>query len=473
MKMKNVKQHLGLLILVVMCVLLLGACKDFLDIDPPETEVVSKVVFENNTSATSAVLSIYGEFMRSSTAINTSVLLAQAADEMVSVANPPQVNYYTNNLSAKDNNDFWTIHYQTIYRANSVLEGLSNSTAIQGQLKSQLQGEALFVRAFFHFYLVNLFGDVPYITTTNYKENNLAPRMPAGNVYQQILTDFKLSKALLTDKFPNAANVPGNERVRPNRGAAHAMLARTYLFMGDWQNAILEADSVINNTANYELLGDLNAVFKMNSKETVWAMMPSAVSQTNTFEGSVFILSQPPSFLRPLSVSPELMKAFEAGDKRRTNWVGTFMTYNYPHKYKVAIANGLPASEYSMVIRLAELYLIRAEAYARLNQVANAVADINRLRSRARDAAFAGALPAYSPAISQSECLDAVAKERYVELFTEWGHRWLDLKRSGRADAVLKPLKGSNWQTTDQLLPIPESQLINSPAYRGAQNPGY
>lgn len=472
MQMNTIKQHSGILVGIIL-LLLLGGCKKFLTIDPPETEVVSKVVFDNNASATSAMLSIYGELMSSPAATNTSVLLAQSADELISVASPPQVNYYTNSLNAKDNNDFWTAHFKAIYRANSILEGLENSTAIQGQLKSQLRGEALFVRAFFHFYLVNLFGDVPYITRTDYKENNLAPRQPVRQVYKQILTDFKLAKSLLTDKFPNAANSPGNERVRPNKGAAHSMLARTYLYLGDWQNAILEADSVINNTATYELLNDLNAVFKMNSRETIWSLMPSAVSQTNPTEGSIFILSFPPSFLKPLSINPELIKAFEIGDKRRTNWVGTYMTYNFPYKYKVAVTTGLPASEYSMVIRLAELYLIRAEAHAQLNQIAASVADINKLRSRARDVAVAGALPAYPSTLSQSDCLAAVAKERYVELFTEWGHRWFDLKRTGTADAVLKPVKGINWQSTDQLLPIPETQLINSPAYRGAQNPGY
>lgn len=471
--MNTIQQKFGLWMLVAVAISTMAACKGFLSIDPPETEVVSKVVFDNNASATSAMLSIYGEFMRSTTSVNASMLLAQAADELNSVANPPQVNYYSNSLNAKDNNDFWTGHYQSIYRANSVLEGLANSVNVQGQLKDQLKGEALFVRAFFHFYLVNLFGDVPYIRSTDYQENNMAPRRPVAEIYPQILADFKQAKSLLTDKFPNAANVPGNERVRPNKGAAHAMLARTYLYMSDWDNAKLEADSVIDNTATYELLNDLNSVFKMNSRETIWSMMPSAVSQTNAYEGSIFILTLPPSFLKPLTVNNELIKAFEPGDKRRTNWVGTFLGHNYPHKYKVAASAGLPASEYSMVIRLAEMYLIRAEALAQLNKVSEAVADINRLRGRARDAAVANALPAYSVALSQSDCLIAIAKERYTELFTEWGHRWLDLKRTGKADAILRPLKGANWQSTDQLLPIPESQLINSPVYRGAQNPGY
>ncbi|SDL10119.1 SusD family protein [Pedobacter sp. ok626] len=449
------------------------SCKKFLDVGTPETEATAKSVYSNDATATAAMLSVYAEFMRSSTSIDASVCLAQSADELTSLANPPVVNYYTNNLNSFENNDFWTLYYQSIYRANSVLEGLSTSDGVQVAVKDQLKGEALFVRAFFHFYLVNLFGDIPYLTTTNYNVNNVAPRMPVVQVYGQIIEDLKLAKRLLTDKFPNAVNVPGDERVRPNKGAARAMLARAYLYSKDWNNAKLEADSVISNTGTYELLPDLNSVFKKNSREAIWQMMPSASGNTNSFEGSVFIMVFPPSFLQPLALSNQVWNAFENGDKRKDKWVGTFLSYHYPYKYKAKIPTDPLISDYAMVIRLAEVYLIRAEAYANLDNIGSAVSDLNRIRSRARDAAVNGALPDYLPTIGKTQCLAAIEKERQVELFTEWGHRWLDLKRTNRADAVLKPLKGANWQLTDLLFPIPDSQINNSPVYKDAQNPGY
>jgi len=72
---------------------------------------------------------------------------------------------------------------------------------------------------------------------------------------------------------------------------------------------------------------------------------------------------------------------------------------------------------------------------------------------------------------NQAALIDAVIHERQVELFTEWGHRWLDLKRTNRADAVLGILKGSNWQSTDILYPIPQSEIQNN--LNIIQNPGY
>jgi starch-binding outer membrane protein, SusD/RagB family len=118
-----------------------------------------------------------------------------------------------------------------------------------------------------------------------------------------------------------------------------------------------------------------------------------------------------------------------------------------------------------MVLRLAEQYLIRAEANLKLGDLAGAASDINTIRSRAG--------LGNTPASTETDLLHAIAQERRIELFTEWGHRWLDLRRYGIVDAVLGPLKGASWNTTDQLYPIPLTQIQNDPAMSHAQNPGY
>jgi hypothetical protein len=116
------------------------------------------------------------------------------------------------------------------------------------------------------------------------------------------------------------------------------------------------------------------------------------------------------------------------------------------------------------VLRLAEQYLIRAEARANQNNIAGAVDDINVIRTRA-------GLPAVSQGVSKDQCLLAIEQERRIELFTEWGHRWFDLKRTNRADAVLSTLKSPNWQSADRLYPIPQSELETDVHLN--QNPGY
>ena len=97
----------------------------------------------------------------------------------------------------------------------------------------------------------------------------------------------------------------------------------------------------------------------------------------------------------------------------------------------------------------------------KLSGSSSAVSDINVIRRRAG--------LADTEALSQAEVLLAIEEERKKELFVEWGHRWLDLKRTQRANLILasKP----NWSPTDLLFPIPESELLNNPNL--IQNPGY
>ena len=125
-----------------------------------------------------------------------------------------------------------------------------------------------------------------------------------------------------------------------------------------------------------------------------------------------------------------------------------------------------PVTEYYTVLRLAEQYLIRAEARAQQKiNLPGAISDLNLIRNRA-------GLDSLSPTLNQQQVMAAVAQERRVELFAEWGHRWLDLKRTGQISAVFNtiPYK-SQYQPFQQLYPIPLGELQNDPNLR--QNPGY
>jgi hypothetical protein len=137
-----------------------------------------------------------------------------------------------------------------------------------------------------------------------------------------------------------------------------------------------------------------------------------------------------------------------------------------PFKYKPFNPDKPETVEYSTVLRLAEQYLIRAEARARQgNDLTGAAEDLNAIRGRA------GATPV-DPNSSQDELLLAVELERRKEFFFEWGHRWFDLKRTGRASVFLAPLKGTTWQSSDELYPIPASEIAQNP-HLNPQNNGY
>jgi starch-binding outer membrane protein, SusD/RagB family len=224
----------------------------------------------------------------------------------------------------------------------------------------------------------------------------------------------------------------------------------------------LSLSNQLIESGQFSLPSDLNAIFLKNSSEAIWQLMPVVANQ-NTKEGGTFILISNPSLV---SLRTQLVNAFEAGDLRRTKWIGTYtsgsQTYYYANKYKERSTSS-PVKEYYMIFRLGEQYLIRAEARALQNNVTGGVSDLNKIRNRAGLSSLTG--------LSQAQLLAAIQQERRFELLAEWGHRWFDLKRTNQADAVLSPLKGSNWQSTDALYPIPDLERQNNSNI--LQNAGY
>ncbi|HTF30713.1 MAG TPA: RagB/SusD family nutrient uptake outer membrane protein, partial [Flavitalea sp.] len=127
--------------------------------------------------------------------------------------------------------------------------------------------------------------------------------------------------------------------------------------------------------------------------------------------------------------------------------------YYYPYKYKSATLDD-PITEYATVFRLGEQYLIRAEARAQQGDILGATDDLNTIRARAGLGNTAATI--------QSDLLAAILHERRVELFTEWGHRWFDLKRTASVDAVMNlvtPQKGGTWSSNWAWYPIPDGEL--------------
>lgn len=429
------------------------SCKKFLEIDPPKNSLVKETVFQNNDQAISAVKGIYATMIATGFASGSSNSVTcvggLSSDELIGY-NAATIPFYENQLFS----DFETLSgvystpYRTIYASNSILEGLEASTGVSPPVKNQLMGEALVVRAFSNFYLVNMFGPVPLQLTTDYKSTQVAFKSKVEDIYRQIIEDLKVAEFLLTDTYPSEG------RVRANRSVAQALLARTYLYLMDWENAEKYADLVLSKSTVYRLV-DPDAVFLPNSLETILQLIPN--TNTNTQEGALFILQATPTVVSLRNSFA--VNAFEIGDKRQASWIRSFTnsfgTYYYPYKYKVKSGN--ITSEYSMVLRVAEQYLIRAEARINQNKIDQGIADLNALRERSRVMSTPtnpNPLPPLQLTLEKESALLAVEQERKVELFTEWGHRWFDLKRTGRANTILSPIK-TNWQTSDLLYPIP------------------
>ena len=392
-------------------------------------------------------------------------------------------NYYTNSLftsnTGSPGTEYWNSAYRFIYICNEAIEGLSASTSLTPAVQQQLLGEAKFTRAFLYFYLVNLYGSVPLATSSDYEVNARLSRSPVDTVYQQIVKDLNDAQGLLADNYmgPDVKTLTP-ERVRPNKWAAMALLARVYLFKGDYPNAEAQATAVINHSSVYGLT-TLDSVFLKNSREAIWQLQP-IFTGWNTEDAKVFIIpASGPSYGylgHPVYLSSDLLNSFEPGDQRSVpgNWIDSVSyavsqterdTVYFPYKYKSATF-GSPVTEYLMVLRLGEQYLIRAEARAHLGE-ATAVDDLNAIRNRA-------GLPNYTGLTDQASLLAAILHERRVELFSEWGHRWLDLKRTNTVDAVMTAAcaaKGGTWQSYQQWYPILASDIEKDQNL--VQNTGY
>ncbi|MBS1533733.1 MAG: RagB/SusD family nutrient uptake outer membrane protein [Bacteroidetes bacterium] len=451
------------LILCLMLLLPLASCDDFVAVDLPSGQLTAPAVFEEVSTARAAMADVYAKLrdsgLISGNASGLSVLMGVYADELDyygDAAAAPQ-HFYQNSLSATDGviAGLWNNSYSEIYAVNAIIEGVAASNKLSQADKNKLTGEALFVRGLVHFYLANLYGDIPYIKTTDYQQNSQVGRLPLVQVYDRVIADLVLAQSLL----PEEADY---ERVLPNKAAATALLARVYLYRGNWAEAANEASAVLNSGV-FLVPTDLDTVFLKDSPETIWQFKPTA-DGINTYEGQSFIFTAGPPPL--VALRAELISAFEPGDMRRSNWVGSIgegsTAWYFARKYKQQTNTG-SSEEYSVVLRAAELYLIRAEARARQGELTSAKDDLNFIRNRAGLAQTA--------ALTQAELLQAILQERRVELFTEHGHRFLDLKRFGQLDAVLGTVK-AGWNASDVLLPLPESELLLNPNLK-PQNAGY
>ncbi|GAA0557833.1 RagB/SusD family nutrient uptake outer membrane protein [Chitinophaga japonensis] len=486
MKSEHITYHHTLMcyrsiLLIVLLTFGLASCKKLITVDAPSTSISSENVYTNDGTATAVLTDIYANLSAQNSSLylgtglpGLSLLASLSADELTlyNLNNNALLSYYINDLTSFTIPNLWEAAYPVIFVTNAAIEGLSNTDALTPAVRRQLMGEARFMRAFCFFYLVNLYGDIPLPLSTNYQINAGLPRAEKTKAYDQIILDLLEARQLLRDEYVAAdALSPTNERVRPTSWAAAALLARAYLYRGDYLNAEKQASDVINHGSLYSL-PNLDAAFLKNSTEAIWQLQPVGIQKDrNTGEGKLFVLPDtgPDNRNYPVYLSDHLVDSFEAGDQRRVQWIDSVMangnTYHYASKYKIGWED-VPTAEYVVVLRLGEQYLIRAEARAHSGNLTGAVADLNSIRHRA-------GLP-NTPAITAPDLLKAILQERKAELFTEWGHRWLDLKRSQMVNAVMDivaPQKGGAWRNTAQLYPIPQTELQKD--LNLTQNAGY
>lgn len=470
--MKNLKAHIIKGALSLFFVLFICSCEDYLDIDLPDDKIVSEAVFENEESAKAALQGIYNQLITAKFSNGGSnsitVLSGLSADNIMTIVNTEALEQFELNeisIMSSNNHNIWASAYNIIYQTNSLLNGLENSHHLSKNEKEILASKAKFIRAFANFYLVNLYGDIPLVLSTDYRINSVIPRSDKSDIYQQIESDLASAHEVLI----NTDNIESDLEV--NAYTVKALFARYQLYQGNWE-AAEEWSSHVIQSGHYQLEQDLNNVFLSSSLEAIWQLSPegSGSGAAHTNEGNLFIIDDTPNALTPVALTSELINTFTSDDNRKASWINDYTenhsTYYYPFKYKIKYDTSDNIQEYSMVMRLAEQYLIRAEARAQQNKLQAAIADLDMIKQRA-------GLPLISatqPGISQQALLEEILLERRKELFAEWGHRWFDLKRLEKASEILAPKKAS-WDPTDILYPISEDEINKN--HHLNQNPGY
>ncbi|MNG78954.1 SusD family protein [compost metagenome] len=456
--MRNSILHISISSVIAANLLLLSACNKLVQVDTPDHLVDSEVLFQSKKGYESAMAGIFIQMRAlnlSMTNGGMEVYMGVSVDEIYpTLVGGVEEEFFKNQLQSSNSvvNNFWIYAYRGIYRANLLIENAERDQVLSLTDRQSFLGQALFVRAFLHFHLCQLFGDVPYISSSDYKANAVKARDSKSLVMELLSKDLERAAELLPKEIKG-------ERVTPSYYAAIALLAKVNLYQRKFEQVLAYTDEILNNK-DFMLEMDLDNVFKIKSPEVIF-QIESTVA--NTAIAMNFIPFSPAS--KPMYVlQHDLLQSFETEDLRKQAWTKSNiidgMAYYYPTKYKNKLMT--PIEEYNVVFRLAEIYLIRAEALFGAKDYDQAMSTLNSLRSRAglKEKKYGDA----------AHLWEDIVTERRHEFFVEGGNRWLDLIRWNTIDHVLGASKPS-WQPFAKYLPIPSNEILLNTHL--IQNPGY
>lgn len=350
----------------------------------------------------------------------------------------------------------WGVIYSMSYIASFLYEGLEAIDITESEYV-EITAAASFLRAYAYFVGAYTYGGIPIVTTTIVDDNRVIPRAS----FEETLAFVESELIYALDKLPEESFNSGEA----TNGAVKALLARFYLYTENWAEAEKYATDVIegNGAKDYVLEAEFENVIADFSTESILEIVYSANDNPGT--STNFSINNLFVGRREIIPSNEMVVALknDGGDRN--------IVLEYDGSNTRGSDNGYTIVRYGpfdnvQLIRLAEIYLIRSEARAHLNNISgeeSAESDINSIRERANVPRIQGT--------STNQMLLAIENERRMELCFE-GHRWFDLVRTGRAKTVMDEFT-SNWNDKDELWPVPLREITNNPSLKNAQNPGY
>jgi hypothetical protein len=435
---------------------LLAACDSPLDTNPTSS-VPSDEALDTPAELAVAVNGLYDAFQDNGIDFNRNLLIypelyADNLDFFDTYVTDEEVYGHDINATNGGVGGLWRGAYDGINRANEVLAAIPNIADLSEEDAAQYRGEALFVRAYMYFILGEFFGGVPLVETPTQSiptpEQAQIARSTLAQTYALSERDLREARTLL-----GAPLFDG----RAGYYAATALLARVNLYAGDYQDAYDFSDEVIES-GEYELVDDYAANWRnKNGPESILELQYT-VNDPSSFAGWLHYQGR-----FSFAPSQSLANSYPLADNERYNLVISESPDGaaYVGKY-FRIESG---DDNFILLRLAEQYLIRSEAAARLNNLAQAIADINTVRERVDGLAD---LPASVD--TRDEVLVANLNERRRELAIE-GHRFFDLRRLRDVPAIGAYVASLYDGEFRLLFPIPQSELDANQLL--TQNPGY
>jgi hypothetical protein len=483
-----------LLVLTLVLVAVPSACNSLLT-EQPKDRISTDAFFQTAADAKASIAAAYRPLSTGAVwgtnlqwALNASTDEARVGpeEENPNIVALTQLTWTVTNpyiAGATASGGAWAGIYQMITRANLVLAKVPGITMDETQ-KSQILGEAKFLRALGYFYLVRLYGDVPLVRTPE-EQLQLGPRNPQAEVFAQIVKDATEAEAALPPSWG------ATDKGRATKASAQALLAEQYIWRKDWPNAATYAKKIIDSGV-YGLQNNYLSAFlpgSQNRNEEIFAAQSSSATGAPAIDIAAW---EYPRAMNPNSNGgwgtwqplQAFIDSYPSGDYRKdvsffTSGIdpsGKTVTF-LPHVYKYRPTARPGQQDVNWPIyRYADVLLMYAEALNEQGQSATAMTYVNMIRARARKGtgAESRAAPADLPlSLSQSDARAAIFSERKWELAYE-GKRWFDLVRQGfpafQAAEATDPT-ATNIQATRMMWPIPQAQIDLNPNL--TQNPGY
>ncbi len=447
----------------ITALLLCAASCDFLEVTP-ESEITSSNFFKTAGDAEAAVIAIY-DAVQSFTYSRDVMLIPDIQSDQMRANSGGNFTNHQNFVASPGQgniNQIWQASYQVIQRSLDVLENIDNITD-PALNKDKLKGEAYFCRGQAYFNLVRLFGKVPIIpkATKDPAQDLQVSRAEVNAVYAQAIADLLEAEKLLP--------VTTTNKYRASKGAARGMLARLYLQQGDFAKALAECEEVMADQ-QYKLVAganyaDIFTTGKQNTAESLWEISnrPNVAQEGNSnFDGELVPAAGNAYRVR---VEQKVVDAFTEKDLRKAISIGTFNNNPYVKKHEAGpptvTVNRRLQDPNIVVLRLADIILIRAECLNETGKTPDAIPFLDQIRTRA------GLDP--TTATSQADVRKAIEDERFLELCFE-GVRWYDLVRTKKVRDVIPNFPKDN--DNKLLWPVPSRELDLNPNL-APQNAGY